>query len=73
MSKIYEDDIEEWAIQLFTDLGYSYTHGAEIAPDGENSERETYSDLLLLNRLQDAARRINPNLNFIIYKKPLER
>ena len=62
MSKIYEDDIEQWAIQLFTDLGYSYAHGGDIAPEGESAERETYSDLLLRSRLQHAARRINPHL-----------
>lgn len=62
MSKIYEDDIEQWAIQLLADLGYSYAHGGDIAPDGENAERETYNDLLLRSRLQHAARRINPQL-----------
>ena len=62
MSKIYEDEIEQWAIQLFADLGYSYVHGGDIAPDGESAERNSYSEVLLIERLLSAARRLNPQL-----------
>ena len=42
--------VEKAAIARFTDLGYTYLHGPEIAPDQPASERATYSDVVLVER-----------------------
>ena len=39
MSKITESAIEDFAIKLFEQHGYSYIHAPDIAPDGEIPKR----------------------------------
>lgn len=62
MTKITENSIEEFAIGLLEKLGYEYIYAPNIAPDGESPERETYEQVLLLNRLQNAVKRINKSI-----------
>lgn len=62
MNRITENTIETYAIDLLVQLGYDYIYAPDIAPDGENPERESYSQVLLLNRLQQAIQRINPTI-----------
>ena len=57
-----ESAIEAFAIKLFERLGYIYLHGPSIAPDSDRPERATYADVLLLERMTQAARRINHRL-----------
>jgi type I restriction enzyme R subunit len=59
MTKITEYDIEFFAIGLFETLGYKYVYAPDIAPDGKAPERESYEQVLLLDRLQKAVKRIN--------------
>ena len=60
MTRITENTIEQFTIELLERLGYQYVYAPSIAPDGENPERENYEEVLLLDRLNDAVRRINP-------------
>lgn len=60
MTKLTETEIEQLAIRLLKNQGYTYKWGPEIAPDGENPERESYKEVLLLGRLQTAIEKINP-------------
>ncbi|MEI7810965.1 MAG: type I restriction endonuclease subunit R [Ignavibacteria bacterium] len=62
MNKITESDIELFAIEQLEYLGCQYIFAPDIAPDGKNPERETFEDVLLIERLQKAAGRINPNI-----------
>ncbi len=62
MEKITEDAIEHLAIELLEKKGYAYTYGPDIAPDGESPERQSFEDVLLLERLRDAVARINPDI-----------
>lgn len=55
-----EDQIEQFAIGRLRALGYAYQHGPGIAHDGEHPERASYEQVLLLERLRAAVRRINP-------------
>lgn len=52
MTRLIESDIEGLAIKLFERLGYFY----------EQPERENYSDVLLIERLQSAINHINPTI-----------
>ena len=71
MSKITENTIEEFSIELLERLGYQYIYApdlsacdaqADIAHDGEKPERASYEEVLLTERLQNAIRRINPKV-----------
>lgn len=57
-----ESHIEEFAIELLERQGYEYIYGPDIAPDGKAPERENYEQVLLINRLRRAVRRINPDI-----------
>ncbi|MBN7798745.1 type I restriction endonuclease subunit R [Parahaliea mediterranea] len=57
-----EDAIEQLAIERLVELGYDYRHGPDIAHDGENPERTSYADVVLVERLRAAVARINPDI-----------
>jgi len=60
--RITENTIEEFAIKLLEHLGYQYIYAPDIAPDTEQAERNSYEEVLLIERLQDAIRKINPRI-----------
>lgn len=62
MTKLTESEIEEFAIEFLESLGYQYLYGPDIAPDGIRPERESFEDVLLLERLRKAVKRINPTI-----------
>jgi type I restriction enzyme R subunit len=63
MIKLNEDAIEAFAITNLKALGYEYIYGPEIAPDSKDPKRQTFADVILLEHLRHAAKRINPNLS----------
>ena len=62
MTKITESQIEEFAIELLEKQGYAYIYGPDIAPDSDSPERNSFADVLLIDRLRAAVKRINPDL-----------
>ncbi|OGY17856.1 MAG: DEAD/DEAH box helicase [Candidatus Chisholmbacteria bacterium RIFCSPLOWO2_01_FULL_50_28] len=64
MSKYTESDLEQATLEWLSELGYSVVGGPEIAPppDGERPERKSYSDVVLVERLQNAINRLNPDI-----------
>jgi len=64
MTKITENDIEYLAIEKLQEQGFKYIHGQEIAPDGNNPERESFEDVLLIERLKKKIAEINPNVPY---------
>jgi type I restriction enzyme, R subunit len=62
MEKITEDTIEQFAIELLEKQGYQYIYAPSIAPDSDNPERESFEDVLLLEKLRTAVGRINPKV-----------
>ena len=58
-----EDSLaEQPALEWLRDLGWSYVHGALIAPDGRAPERDKWSDVVLIDRLRSFVRAFNPDL-----------
>ncbi len=57
-----ESAIEAFAIKQLERQGYTYVHGPALAPDGERGERAHYGEVMLAERLTQAARRINHRL-----------
>ena len=62
MAKFTESVVEDAALEWFEGLGYSIAHGPEIAPDVAGSERATYADVLLVDRLRSALFTLNPDI-----------
>ena len=44
MSLITEEQVELQSIEWFKELGYQYKDGYDIAPEGENPERDDFTD-----------------------------
>lgn len=59
-AKITESEIEQFAINFLEKEGYSYIYGPDIAPDSETPARQSFEDVLLLDKLRSAVACINP-------------
>src|SRR5712692_7553629 len=62
MSGIAESHVEEAALAWLQELDYATKHGLEIAPDSATSERPSYADVVLTERLKEAIARLNPHV-----------
>ena len=60
MTRITENEIEEFTIELLERSGFHYIYGPDIAPDGRSPFRDTFEDVLLLDKVSSAIDRINP-------------
>lgn len=59
---INEDQLEQLALTWFQDGGWAYCYGPDMAPDGNAPERADYKQVVLVDRLVDALRRLNPDI-----------
>jgi type I restriction enzyme R subunit len=64
-----ESDVEDAALAWLAELGWAVKHGPDISPDGDTltlpfsqRERESYNDVVLLERFRTALQRLNPGL-----------
>ncbi len=62
MKAMTESEVEEAAIEILTALGYDYVFGPDISPDGLNTERKRYDEVVLVDRLRSSIDELNPNL-----------
>lgn len=62
MKPITENIIEASAIELLQSQGWEYVNGKEISPEGLFCERESFSQIILTNRLRNAIAKINPHI-----------
>ena len=60
--KFSESHVEEASLEWLAGLGYSVLHGPGISPEGENPERASHSQVLLIRRFREALERLNPQL-----------
>ena len=73
MPLIDEDQVEQIAIDWFKGLGYDYLNGYDIAPDGDNPQRDNYQEVLLPERLQAALVKLNPSLPLSAIDEAIDR
>jgi type I restriction enzyme, R subunit len=73
MTNFAESTIEQATIDWLKDLSYAFLFGPEIAFDGAIPERKDYQETLLIERLEDAIRRINPELPAEAQEEALRR
>ncbi len=59
---VTESVVEDVVLNLFDRLGYTVLPGATLAPEQPTAERETFSDVILLDLLRSALSRINPTI-----------
>jgi type I restriction enzyme R subunit len=52
--------VEDATLTWFGELGYIIGHGPHLAPGEPAAERTSFSDVVLVGRLRDAIRRLNP-------------
>ncbi|MBE0513419.1 type I restriction endonuclease subunit R [Sulfurimonas sp.] len=64
MTKITENEIELFAIELLERLGFEYIYAPNIAPDSQTPMRESFEDVILKDKLQNALIAINPTLEY---------
>ncbi len=72
MTRITEHTIEAFAIELLEDLGYRYIYAPDIAPDSDNPLRENFEQVLLMDALETAVRRINPDISLPVQAEALK-
>lgn len=73
MTKLCESEIEKLAIEELVKLNYKYIPGPEIAPGMQNSERKSYEDVILVNRLVESIIRINPGKDYDIIEEAVRK
>jgi type I restriction enzyme, R subunit len=55
-----ESIVEHATLEWFGALGYAIAHGPHIAPGEASAERDSFGDVVLVGRLCEAIRRLNP-------------
>jgi len=61
-NKITEDAVELLAIDLLEEQNYSYIFAPTIAPESDFPERQSFSDVVLIERLRNAIDTINHDI-----------
>jgi len=72
MTHITENHIELLTIERLEALGYEYIYGPDIAPDGETPERSSFEQVLLIDRLRQAVRKINTHIDAHAQKEAIQ-
>ncbi|WP_313473016.1 type I restriction endonuclease subunit R [Brevundimonas sp.] len=62
MNGFSEDIVEHAGIEILKELGWNYFHGTSVAPDGPAPQRQSFSETILLKRLEAALERLNPGV-----------
>lgn len=57
-----EDQLENLCLDWFREGGWDVLYGPDIAPDGENPQRDDYAQVLISAHLKTAFAQINPHL-----------
>ena len=55
-----ESIVEDAALEWFGELGYVVGHGPHLAPGEPAAERDSFGEVVLVGRLREAIRRLNP-------------
>jgi len=60
MTGFCEDFVEQAGIETLKDLGWLYLHGSVISPDVASPQRPSFSEVVLIKRLEASVGKINP-------------
>ena len=73
MINFNESAIEDAALEYFAQLGFQTAWGPNLAPGEVGSERSSFQQVYLLERIQRAVERINPNLAPQVISEAIKR
>jgi type I restriction enzyme R subunit len=73
MRYLNESTVELAALEYLRQLGYATAFGPNIAPGGERSERSSYQQVYLYDRLREAALRINAGTSASLVDDAIKR
>lgn len=59
---IGESELETHVLERLADQGWDTAHGTDIAPDSGTAERDDWRQVILVPRVEDALRALNPDL-----------
>jgi type I restriction enzyme R subunit len=59
-ANLTESVVEDASLEWFGNLGYAVGHGAHLALGEPGAERDSFSEVVLVGRLREAIRRLNP-------------
>ena len=57
---VNESIVEDAALEWFGELGYAIGHGPNLAPGEPSAERDSFGQVVLIGRLREGIRRLNP-------------
>ena len=60
MAYMTEEELEMMSLEWFKEIGYSFIHAPDLAPDGTSPEREDFRQVILIDRLRSALKTLNP-------------
>ena len=60
--RLNESIIEDVTLTWFAESGYKIGHGPHLAPGEPLAERDSFGEVILVGRLRDAIRRLNPDI-----------
>lgn len=58
MFKYNESELENAALEWLEEMDYTIVEGPDIAPNGDYTERESFHDVVLIDRLREALKRL---------------
>ncbi|OQR53170.1 type I restriction endonuclease subunit R [Bacillus sp. CDB3] len=73
MFKYNESELEIAALEWLEELDYEIVEGPDIAPDGDYTERESFHDVVLVDRLRDSLQKINPTLDRKVIEEAIQK
>ncbi len=73
MFKYNESELEIAAFEWLEELDYEIVEGPDIAPDGDYVERESFHDVVLVDRLRDALQKVNPTVDKKVIEEAIQR
>ncbi|HDR6309118.1 TPA: type I restriction endonuclease subunit R [Bacillus cereus] len=73
MFKYNESELEIAALEWLEEMDYEIVEGPDIAPDGDYAKRESFHDVVLVDRLRDSLQKINPTLERKVIEEAIQK
>ncbi|PFZ70597.1 DEAD/DEAH box helicase [Bacillus toyonensis] len=73
MFQYNELELEVAALEWLEEMDYEIVEGPDIAPDGDYAERESFHDVVLVDRLRDSLQKVNPTLERKVIEEAIQK
>jgi type I restriction enzyme R subunit len=72
MTRIFEDDIEQWMVEELADAGLQYIAPELLDPDQSTDLRSSYAEVIIETYLASALSRINPHVSSQVLQQAIK-